>query len=518
MSKGLLFSLTIPGMSLVVLLATAVSTLTSMAAAAQTESSGWVSVLIVTVVVLVLVLINGFFVAAEFAIIGVRHTRVEQMAEAGNRRAGRVLSVLDSRVKQDQYIATAQLGITIASLGLAMYGEPEISHLIEPTLARLLGEEAHSALVTSIGYLLALSLMTYLHIVLGEMVPKSLALRDAESMALSVTGFMDMIQWVMSWPVKLLNGVGNGLLRLFKVPPAQGHQRVLSPEELELIVTESAEGGLLEEEEEELIHNIFDFGDRVAAQVMTPRTKVQAIPHDIDRESLLKLVTQSRHSRFPVYRGDLDHIVGILHVKDLIRQTLRTKGAFDLRLVMRPAPAVPEDQPIEMLLAAFKRQKVHMAIVLDEFGGMAGIVTLEDLVEEIVGEVRDEFDVEKEPYLELAPGVLEVSGDYLVDDLVDDVYLGDEEALPDVDTVGGLIVTKLGRPPRVGDEVVYNEHVSLRVLDVDRRAVARVRVEYPAPGKEQPDTAVSPADSPNTPDSSDTAPDVPQNGLSGVQA
>jgi CBS domain containing-hemolysin-like protein len=226
---------------------------------------------------------------------------------------------------------------------------------------------------------------------------------------------------------------------------------------------------------------------------MTPRIKVQAIPLDLPRDQLVSLVTESRHSRFPVYDGDLDHIIGILHLKDLIRQYIKPASAFDLRLILRSAPAVPEDQFVETLLAEFKHQRLHMAVVLDEFGGLAGIVTLEDLVEEVVGEVRDEFDLEKEPYVELAPGVLEVAGDYLVDDLIEEVYLGDESSLPDVETVGGLVITQLGRPPKINDEAVYNENVTFKVLDVDRRAVARVRIEFPAPELDEGDDAADKA-------------------------
>lgn len=473
MNKLLLFTLAVPGASMAVLLA----------AATESEMPGISELILPTIVIFILVLINGFFVAAEFSIIGVRVTQVEQMAEEGNARARRVFDIIDSRKKQDQYIATSQLGITIASLGLAMYGEPAIGHFIEPYLAGLLGVAPDATAVLTVSYLLALGLLTYLHIVIGEMVPKSLALMDSIRVVMFINQPMQLVQALFRWPVHLLNGIGNLLLRLFKIPPAQGHARVLSPEELELIVSESTEGGLLNEEEEELIRNIFDFGDRVVAQVMTPRTRVQAIPVDISHNALLKLVTESRHSRFPVYKNDRDHIIGILHIKDLMRQTLRATGAFDIRLILRSTPAVPEDQPIEALLAAFKRQKLHMAIVLDEFGGMAGIVTLEDLVEEIVGEVRDEFDQEIEPYVEIEPGVIEVSGEYLVDDLVDDVYLGDENMLPDVDTVGGLVVTKLGRPPRVGDEAVYNDHVRFVVLAVSRRAATRIRVEFPVAGQ-----------------------------------
>lgn len=478
MSKLLLIGLTIPGFSAAVLL---------MAAAEATQ--GLEVLVLPVIIILILVLINGFFVAAEFAMIGVRPTKIEHMAEEGDTLARKLFHILDSRTAQDQYIATAQLGITLASLGLAMYGEPAIGHFIEPYLANWFGIELESPLIGTLGYISALSLLTYLHIVVGEMVPKALALSDAAPMALFVTRPMQIVQTVMIWPVRVLNGIGNLLLRLLRVPPAQGHDRVLSPEELELIVSESAEGGLLKEEEEELIHNIFDFGDRRVEQVMTPRTKVQSIPYNVSREELLRLVTESRHSRFPVYEGDQDHIVGILHIKDLIRQTMKTKGAFDLRLILRSAPAVPEDHPVESLLAAFKRQKLHMAIVLDEFGGMAGIVTLEDLVEEIVGEVRDEFDQEKEPYVEVAPGVIEVYGGYLVDELRETIYLGDEADLPDVETAGGLVVTKLGRLPQVGDVVTYNDdQVRFTVLDVYRRAVSRVQIEF---STQKEETAVS---------------------------
>lgn len=445
-------------------------------------------------IILALVLLNGFFVAAEFAIIAVRATKMEQMANEGSNTAAAVFNILESRRLQDRYIATAQVGITVASLGLAMYGEPAISHFVEPYLGQWFGW-SEETLVT-LGYIIALSLMTYLHVVVGEMVPKALALTSSTNMALFLARPMRVVQAILHYPVLWLNGIGNLLLKLFRVPPAHGHAALMAPEELELIVVESAEGGLINVEEEEMIRNIFDFSERVVGQVMTPRIKVQAIPLDISYEDLLTLVTESRHSRFPVFDNDLDHIVGILHLKDLVRQTMKMQGSFDLRLILRAAPSVPEDQRVEVLLAVLKKEKLHMAVVLDEFGGMAGIVTLEDLVEEVVGEVRDEFDLEREPYVELEPGVLEIAGDYLVDELAEKVYLGEVEQLPDVETVGGLIVTQLGRPPQVNDKIIYNEGVVFTVLDVDRRAVSRARVEYLATDshvpEETPETAASP--------------------------
>lgn len=431
-----------------------------------------------TIIILLLVIINGVFVAAEFAIIGVRDTQMEQMADEGNVIAGNVLQVLEVRPRLDHYIATAQLGITLASLGLAMYGEPAIGHFVEPYLEAVAGLAPLAA--ATVSYIVALSLLTYLHVVVGEMVPKALALSNPSAMALALDRFMRLIGGVFGVPVRMLNNVGNLLLRLFRIPPAHGHERLMAAEELELIVAESAEGGLIEDEEQEIIRNIFDFSERTVGQVMTPRRKIQEISVDCDQDELIRIVTESRHSRFPVYGSDLDHIVGILHLKDLIRVTLRPNGPFDLRLILRAAPEVPEDYRVDRLLAAFKHERLHMAIVRDEFGGLAGVVTLEDLVEEVVGEVRDEFDVEGEPYHKVGPGELEVSGDYLLDDLADDVYLGEEDELPDVETVGGLIVALLGRPPVNGDVVNFQRDIRLTVLDIDRLAITRARVEFPS--------------------------------------
>lgn len=450
----------------------------TLAATAPEELPSPLGLILPLAVILILVLLNGLFVAAEFAIIGVRPTQMEEKAET-NGAARHVLSVLESRTGLDQYIATAQVGVTVASLGLAMYGEPKISHFIEPYMQQWFNMSEAGA--NRIGYFVALGLLTFLHVVVGEMVPKALALLDASNTALALDRPMKWISTLFHYPVVVLNKIGYALLRLFRVPPAEGHDRLLAPEELELIVAESAEGGLIEDDEQEIIRNIFDFSERTVGQVMAPRRKVQTIPLDIAPNDLLTLVTESRHSRFPVYEGDPEHIVGILHLKDLIRQTVRSSGPFDLRLILRAAPEVPEDFRVDALLAAFKKQRLHMAIVRDEFGGVAGVVTLEDLVEEVVGEVRDEFDQEDEPYQELAPGVLEVSGDYLLDYLTEDVYLGEEDDLPDVETIGGLIISQLGRPPQVGDEVAFKDNVRLTVLEIEGLAIIRARVEFPAP-------------------------------------
>ncbi len=454
----------------------------AVSAAASGELPGLNSLLMPVTIIILLIILNGLFVAAEFAIIAVRPTQIEQMAREGNGLAKPVLTVLQSADKQNRYIATAQLGITIASLGLGMYGEPQISHFIEPWMAKFLGVSPHDTLIISTGYLISLALLTYLHVVAGEMIPKSLALSAPDKAALGVAQPMHIMQTVLAGPVWLLNGTGAVLLRLFRIPPVQGEERLHTPEELEMIVQESAQGGLLYPSEETIIRNILDFAGREVHQVMTPRPKVQAIPVDMPLPDMLEIVTISNFSRFPVYETNLDQIIGIIHIKDLVRQVLRPTDNFDIRLLLRPVHLVPEHYSVDKLLTTFKRRHHHMAIALDEFGGTAGIVTLEDLVEEVVGEVRDEFDLENEPLIKLGPGKLEVAGDFLLDDLADYVNLGKEENLPlHVETVGGLIMAKLGRIPQTGDTVTLENQVTLQTLSVTGLAVDRAQVNFSEP-------------------------------------
>lgn len=432
---------------------------------------------IVIPIVIILVLLNGIFVAAEFAMLGARATRMEQLAEEGNATAGHVQGILESSDKINSYLATAQLGITIVTLGLAIYAEPRIAHWLEPKLEVWFGWSHDFA--ARIGYFIVIGVLTYLHVVFGEMIPKSLALTDANRWVLILDRFMSLLQSVLRVPIWILNGIGNLMLRLMRVPPADGHARLYSPEEIEQIISESSEGGLIDADAEEMIQNIFDFSDRTVGQVMTPRRKMLAFSVDMPKDELLTKVASSRFSRFPIFEGDNDHILGVLHLKDLAEYVLNNGRAFDLRTIMRDAPRVAEDIPVEEMLALFKAEQMHMAVVFDEYGGTSGIVTLEDLVEEVVGEVRDEFDFETEPYLEVDMGVIECAGDYLLADLQHKVYLGEVDELPDVDTVGGLIITKLGEPPAPGREVVFNDDVTMTVLTVDGRAVTRVQIEYP---------------------------------------
>jgi CBS domain containing-hemolysin-like protein len=440
--------------------------------------------LIPIAIIIMLILLNGLFVAAEFAIISVRPTRIAQLAEQGHRIAAKIKQILDHPVQQDRYIATAQIGITIASLALGMYGEHTVAAWLLGPLEgwlRLSGTAAHS-----IAIVVGIALLTFAHVVVGEMVPKSLAIQYSERTAFGIASIMAVMQTVFYPVVLLLNTLGNGILRLMGIPPASVHERLHSPEELELLVMESREGGLLSDREEQLLHNIFDFGERRVGQVMTPRPRIVAFPVNISEEELQARIAHSPHSRFPIYDGDLDHIIGLLLVKDFVRHQIQQPDPFELKALLRHMPAVPEALPIERLLAAFRRSHVHMALVIDEYGGTAGIVTLEDLVEEVVGEVHDEFDqAETLPLCEVEPGVLIARGDLLLDDLREatPIAVPDADELPEVDTVGGLVLDKLGRPPQPGDQIEVNGTL-FTVESVKGLAVWTVRIDLKA--MEQP--------------------------------
>jgi CBS domain containing-hemolysin-like protein len=427
-----------------------------------------------SLIIVALILINGLFVAAEFAIIGVRPTRIAQLAEAGDRTATSLKRILDDPRQQDRYLATAQIGITLASLGLGMYGESTVAHWIEVPLQEILGLGVTVA--DGIAVVCALALMTFAHVVVGEMVPKSLALQYAERTAVGIAGTMRVMQLIFAPAVFALNAISNAILRLLGIP-ATVERRRYSPEELELVVAESAEGGLISDQQERLLQNIFDFGERHVSQVMTPRPRITALPIGTPPEELPQRLAAATRSRLVVYRGDLDHIVGVVLIKEAIKRQIEQPGPLDLQSLIRPMQVVPETAPIGRVLAAFKRDRAHIALVIDEYGGTAGVVTLEDLVEEVVGEVHDEFDGGELPRMrEVEPGVLLIRGDVQLDDLCELIDLDLPETLrSEVETVGGLVVTMLGRPAEVGDTVKIPD-AQFHVVEIEGLAVRLVRL------------------------------------------
>jgi CBS domain containing-hemolysin-like protein len=431
--------------------------------------------LIPIIVILVLVAINGLFVAAEFAIVGVRHSRISELAEEGLATAHTLKGILDKQENLDRYIAVAQLGITLASIGLGMYGERSVAAWLYGPLEHYGGlGYAASHLV---GTIVAVSLLTYLHVVFGEMIPKALALQAPEGTSFKVATPMLVFSRLFYPAVFVLNTVSNALLRLLRIPISDPMGRLYSPQELELLVAESHESGSLGSEQRTLIQNIFDFGERIVQQVMIPRRRVVAIEVDSSPGVIWDLLKTEGYSRIPVYEGNLDTIVGIMHIKSFIRQQVNSPKSFDLRDLLRKPLHVLEQMPAEEVLELLKRSKNHMAVVVDESGGTSGIVTLEDLLEEVVGPLGDEFDRDEPDIERLGNDSLRVSGEVLFEEL-NETYrtaLRSEHA----ETIAGLVLEALGRPARVGDTVTVSG-VELVVEGVEALAIKKVRVNLPS--------------------------------------
>lgn len=411
---------------------------------------------------------NALFVAAEFAIIGVSRPAVEHRASLGDRLAGRVLVLLTSPIKQDQFIATAQLGITLASLGLGMYGEHALAAWLERRLT--FSPVANVIAAHTLASVLAVAALTYLHICFGEMLPKAVALSVSEPTARILYWPMRLVLFVCYPLVYVLNGAGNLGLRLLGVRRQSGApDQVYTPEELQIIVEESAQGGALRAESGLLLHELLEFGDLTAGEAMVPRVRVAGIPVGATPDDVRTKLRTHHHTRYPIYEGDLDHIVGMLHVKDLLRRMLanETIRAGDLR----PMPVVPESATLDAVLATMQRSQAHLAIVIDEHGGTAGVISLEDLFEEVVGEIDE--GVPAAPPIVVAPdGSVAVAGTVRLDELGHQFDL--DLTHEDVDSVSGLILAILGRPPVVGDVVNY-DRVRLEVTATSGRGVKQAR-------------------------------------------
>jgi CBS domain containing-hemolysin-like protein len=424
--------------------------------------------MIAVLVIAALLLMNAFFVAAEFAIVGAPKTAIDARASRGDRLARLVLRVLEDSHRRDLYVATAQIGITIASLGLGMYGE----HVLARWTLGLMGGGAWATWLAAHGFasIVAVAVLTYFHIVLGEMLPKSLALQTAERLALWLTPVMLWVQTLLYPFVVALDAVGNFVLKPFGIPPqAHGSDQYYTPEELQLIVEESEEQGALRSESGQVLQELFEFGELTAGEVMVPRVRISGIPVGSTPEDLRRILGTTPHTRYPVYEGDLDHIVGTYHIKDLLRLLLN--GQPVTAAGARHSPVVPETSPLDAVMATMRRERAQLALVIDEHGGTSGIVTLEDLFEEVVGEI-EEGPGHTGPRRDAA-GRLRVPGTMRLDELgqLFDLELAHE----DVDSVSGLVLTLLGRTPRVGDSVRY-DRLQLDVTAVKGRGVDEAAV------------------------------------------
>jgi putative hemolysin len=451
------------------------------------ESLLWPDLLRLGIVV-VLVFANAFFVAAEFSLVSVRRTRIAELAAQGNSSAEAVQEAMQN---PDRVIAATQLGITLASLGLGWVGEPALTHFIEP-LVNLFPPAIRSGLSHSISAGIAFTLITFLHVVVGELAPKSIALQNPENTSLFVVKPTLWTEKIFKPAIWLLNGAGNALLRLIKVQPASGHQLVHSVEELKMLVTASTEGGVVQAEESEMLHAVFDFRSLLVRQVMIPRTEIVAVEADLPLQVIIGLVSESTYTKFPVYDDSLDQILGIVHVKDLLNALLEADHErYTARDFVREGLFVPDTISVSALLREFRNKRLHIAIVLDEYGGTAGLVTLEDLLEELVGEVSDPFDEVNPDFQTLPDGSILVDGMTLIEEVNERLALDLHDA--DYDTIAGFTLGKLGHIPQL-HEVFEGDGVRIEVDEMDGLRIARLslnRLDTPRQPEQDPITPAS---------------------------
>jgi magnesium and cobalt exporter, CNNM family len=420
-----------------------------------------VTLLFELIAVGVLILLNGFFVAAEYGLVTARRTRIVELHHQGNRRARDVLRITSD---PPHFIAAMQLGVTLTSLGIGALGEQ--------ALARAFGH----VMATVAAVLLAYLILTFLHVVIGELVPKGIALGHSEGTALFVSA---PVRWFFAlarpliWFLQRATEVVLGWLGLS--PPGAADD-VLSEAELRMVVSQSTRGGEIEEQEQEMLYKVFDFADKEASDVMVPRPEVVALSVDLPPERCLEAVMDSPYTRYPVYRESLDSVVGILHVRDLF-SALRERGMHEVKVeeLVRPAHIVPETKDLAALLTEFRRANQHMAIVVDEYGEMEGIVTLEDLLEEIVGEIEDEFDLPDESVEQIDDDSIRVDGTFPIDDFNERFHT----TLPDEDyhTLAGFVFGLLGRQPEVGDDISH-DGMRFDVLEVEGSRINKIAVTF----------------------------------------
>ncbi|GGD74290.1 hemolysin family protein [Paenibacillus nasutitermitis] len=418
------------------------------------------------IIVFVLVLLNGFFVAAEFSLVKVRLTRLTQLSNEGNKRAKYALKV-NSRL--DTYLSATQLGITLASLGLGWVGEPAISELIvEPLLHRV--GMTDPTVISSVSVIIGFLVITFLHIVLGELAPKTLAIQKSESTSLWASMPLLWFYRLFLPAIWLLNGSANRLLRLIGVKPASEHDSAHTEEEIRILMNQSAVSGIIDKDELKLFDNIFEFSDRLAREVMLPRTDMDCLYADLDFAENMKTVYTTKHTRYPVCVEDKDQLIGFVHITDLL--TADPDEDHSLQNFLRPILNVPESMEISHVLKLMQRKHSQLAIVVDEYGGTAGMLTTELILEEIVGEIHDEFDTEQ-PSVVVKGDVTSVDGRMLIEDVNVMFNLDIED--DDVDSIGGWLFTLLEGNPVKGKKVDYKHYV-FEVAESERLRVLRVNI------------------------------------------
>lgn len=420
-----------------------------------------------------LVLLNGFFVVAEFSLVKIRKTRIEELVQQGNSRAELALKII---LSLDTYLSAIQLGITLASLALGWIGEPAVSALLEPLIFAYF--PGSTLLLHTITVVIGFTFITLMHVVIGELIPKSLAIQKAESMLLFVV-----------WPLYIFHKVGYPIITLFDhtawfflkllgVKPTSEADLAHSEDELRMLVSASHRGGVLDQMESDLLDNVFDFADRLAREVMVPRQDIVCLFADDSYEENIKVVRETHHTRFPLCLDDKDHIMGMIHLRDLMSFDLCNLEKKDLTTIMREILVIPEGMSVAKILQMMRRKRIHLAVVVDEYGGTAGLVAMEDIIEEIVGDIKDEHDEVIQPEIQRMPdNTYEFDGRVLLEDVAHllNIHLEEHEE----DTIGGYIFGVLGRRPEIGDEVVIDGY-TFTVLLVNGFRVVRVKALPPA--------------------------------------
>ena len=417
-------------------------------------------------VVVLLVLGNAIFVAAEYALVTGRRSRLEERAQRGGRGARTALRLMDDPVR---FISTVQVGITVSAILLGAIGEPLLSGFFEPPVS------------ATVSFLIAFAILTYLSVVLGELVPKAVALQKAEVLAVALAVPLDWLARLSHPLVWLLQKSANGVLRILRVKPAPAGMIAYTREDIRHSVAAAEDVGELQEAEEEMLYKVFDFASKEVSAVMVPRPDVVAIAVDMPPEEALRAVVDSPYTRYPVYRESLDDVVGILHVRDLFG-AIHDLGiaSVELESIVRPAYVVPETKDLAALLADFRREKQHLAIVIDEYGDVDGIVTLEDVLEEIVGDIEDEFDLPDTSIERIDETHIRIDGTYTIDDFNEE--FGTELEQEDFHTMAGLVFGELGRAPEVGDSV-RTDGLCLSVVEVDGSRIMKLEVEFGVEGE-----------------------------------
>lgn len=418
------------------------------------------------VLIVLLVFLNGFFVSVEFAMVKVRGTRIDTLVQEGNRRA-QFASHLTGHL--DAYLSACQLGITLASLGLGWIGEPAIAAALEP-LFRAVG--VTSGWVHPLSFVIGFTLITIAHIVLGELAPKTMAIRQAETVTLWAAAPLIAFRKLMSPLIWLLNGMASGLLKAFGIQPADEISSAHTEEEIRILMKESHKSGLIDNTELTLVDNIFDFADTNAREIMIPRTEMSCLYANQPFEANKEIVLKGMHTRYPVCENDKDNIIGFVHIRDILKAT--DDSVQDIRSLIRPITTVPESMPISALLKLMQKNKTQIAILIDEYGGTSGLVTLEDIMEEIVGEIQDEFDEERPDLEKKDDDTYSINGMMLIEEV--NSFFGLDIPTEDYDTIGGWMYSQIEIPPKRAQSVELEEGYRFVVEETDNLRISRIQV------------------------------------------